>query len=109
MIIETLNAAQQAHAAIVQASLPTGFSHTPTSVSDMVGGIQNAFKPVSDAAAPVLGGSGGVLAGYHAIAKASTKDPQKIQAHGQGIHNGIIGGLVGLGAGSIITIIAHIL
>jgi hypothetical protein len=134
MIIETLNAITQAHAALAhlgahppafaQASTttttgtaagtgygsnPTGFTNTPSSVSGLVGGVTASVKTATDAAPPVFFGAGAALAGFHAIGKAATKDPQKIQHHAQGVHNGIIGALVGLGGGSIITIIAHIL
>jgi len=132
MIIETLNAITQAHAALahlgahppafVQASTtgttgagtgyggnPTGFTHTPSSVSGLVQGVAASAKTASDAAPPVFFGAGAALAGFHAIGKASTKDPQKIQHHAEGVKHGIIGALVGVGGGSIITIIAHIL
>jgi len=117
MIAETVNAITQAHAALaqtgaghfVQATLPTGFTNTPSSVGQMVSGIKGAINTASDAAPLVLGGAGGAIAGIHAIAKGATIDPQKIQHHAQGVKNGIIGGLVGIGGGSIITIIAHIL
>lgn len=126
MIVETINAIAQAHAALAQASphfvqavtttgtapapnLPNGFSNTPSSVAGMVNGIKGSIDTASDAAPIVLGGAGGAIAGIHAVAKAGTTDPQKIQHHSQGIKNGIVGGLVGIGGGSIITIIAHIL
>jgi len=109
MVAETLNAITQAHAALVQASLPTGFTHTPTSVSGAVTGISTAAKTASDAVPALAGMAGGAIAGIHAVAKGSTTDPQKIQHHSQGIKNGLFGGLVGIGAGSIITILAHIL
>jgi len=108
MIAETINAITQAHMALATA-LPTGFTHTPSSVSSAVSGISNAAKTASDAVPPVAGIAGGSIAGLHAIGKASTVDPQKIQRHTEGIKHGIVGGLVGIGAGSIITIAAHIL
>ena len=91
------------------AGLPTGFAHNPTSVTGAVSGISGAVKTVSDAVPALAGAGGGGIAGYHAVAKASSTDPQVIQRHHQGMKNGIVGGLVGIGAGSIITILAHIL
>ena len=90
-------------------TLPSGFAHNPTSVTGAVSGISGAVKTVSDAVPALAGAGGGGIAGYHAVAKAASTDPQVIQKHHSGMKNGIIGGLVGIGAGSIITILAHIL
>ena len=99
-----------AHAHLMASgTLPTGFSHSPTTVSAATSGISNAIKTVTDAAPVAAGSAGASVAGYHAVAKAATTDPQKIQHHHQGIKNGVIGGLIGIGATSIITILAHIL
>ena len=99
-----------AHAHLMASgTLPTGFSHNPTSVSAATSGISNAIKTVTDAVPILAGASGGSIAGYHAVAKGAATDPQVIQRHHQGIKNGIAAGLVGIGAGSIITILAHIL
>lgn len=99
-----------AHAHLMASgTLPSGFSHSPGSVSGAVTGISNAIKTVTDAAPVAAGTAGASVAGYHAVAKAATTDPQQIQHHHQGIKNGVIGGLIGIGATSIITILAHIL
>ena len=89
--------------------LPTGFAHNPTSVTGAVSGATRAIRTVSDAAPPLAGVAGGGIAGYHAVAKSASTDPQVIQKHHQGIKHGIAGGLIGVGATSIITILAHIL
>ena len=99
-----------AHAHLMASgTLPTGFSHNPTSVSGAVSGISNAVKTATDAVPILAGSAGGSIAGYHAVLKGASVDPQVIQKHHQGIKHGIAAGLVGIGAGSIITILAHIL
>ena len=90
-------------------SLPTGFAHTPTSVAGATAGLTHAVTTATDALPPLAGVAGGGIAGYHAVAKSATTDPQVIQRHHQGMKNGIFGGLIGIGATSIITILAHIL
>ena len=94
---------------LASGTLPSGFSHNPTSVSGAVSGISNAVKTASDAVPFLAGGAGAAIAGGHAVAKGASVDSQIIQRHHQGIKNGIAAGLVGIGAGSIITILAHIL
>ena len=90
-------------------SLPTGFAHTPGSVSQAVSGATTAIRTITDAMPPLAGVAGGGIAGYHAVAKSASTDPQVIQRHHQGMKNGLFGGLIGIGATSIITILAHIL
>lgn len=90
-------------------NLPTGLGHQPTSVSGMVTSATTGITTITNALPPVAGVAGGSVAGYHAVAKAMAHDPQVIQRHHQGIKHGIVGGLVGIGATSIITILAHIL
>ena len=99
-----------AHAHLVATgTLPTGFAHKPSSVSGAMSGISHSVTTVTNTLPALAGGAGASVAGYHAVLKGATTDPQKIQHHHQGMKNGIIGGLVGIGGLSIITILAHIL
>lgn len=97
------------HAQYFASSLPTGLSHNPTSVAGMVASATHGITAITNAMPVVAGATGGSVAGYHAVMKAAAHDPQVISRHHQGIKHGIVGGLVGIGATSIITILAHIL
>ena len=97
------------HAHYFAAGLPNGLSHNPTSVAGLVTSATHGITTVTNAVPVLAGLTGGSVAGYHAVAKAASHDPQKISQHAQGIKHGIFGGLIGIGAGSIITILAHIL